>query len=967
LKPDISVIIPVFNSEKTIRILMDSINAQTKQNVEYICVDDASTDRTQEILKEYASGNEAITVLRNESNQGDFISRINAVSHSHGRYVMFADSDDELFPDYCLTAFETIEREKADVVQFSTEISYTNGLSESGVITEPKTMSAMPLSKIEHEECLLKSECWNSRVYRNYLWNKIYNGKLVRRIFSSIKRERLISTDYYFNLLFSLHAKSYVGINDVLYRYNFGGGITAQKPLQLGEYEVYLTPAVFCGKLETILPDEEYYRYLMNNTRRHFINGALDRLCKWVKADDLSLAFDKTIQAWGFDNVMDAISVASVQKRSEMAELFKNIDCFKSKKVQQEKALTIASYYPKLTNGGVERTISKICSMFADCTDRDGNNKYNVIIITDDQNEKENNLPEYAYSQRVIRETVPFIADGECYHARSNAWKTLIEKYDIDVVINNVWANSAFFTDALCIKGHEKHPFLVNHFHSFSAEMYRFRNSLAQYLTRFFSFSDGIVVMSETDERFVNAFNGCVTCIPNPLTFEPQPNDYEYEEKTILWAGRFANDKQPLEAVLTMSEIVSYVPEAKLYMVGSGNQDIEQQVQQLINNLNLNNNVELCGYSENIEDYYKRSAVLTLTSSTESFGLTLYEAASFGIPVVMYDLPWLTIVRDGRGIVTVPQRDRNKLALETVKLLQDREYRKRQSDLIKDLARDAANENLLLKWEDFLHKVISEEKVNTKNIDENILLNMITTRQNASKLSWQKENEKEKANANSYFRKMEESNNKADYFQEAATNNWQKRTEAIELANRMQSEAAANWEARNKALEQAANNWDARNKALEQAAANWQAREDAQKKQEYAWQKRTEAIELANRMQSEAAANWEARNKALEQAANNWKKRTEAIEEKRDIQQAKRELDKSFRELEKQFAELEQTHTELENDHVVLREHDLELQVKLEELQKNYDDLETQLITLAKKYKELTEHWSYKLFGKKDN
>jgi len=73
--PKISAVMPVYNREKYVRAAIDSIIGQTYTNWEFIIVDDGSTDRTLEILQEYANRDKRIKILQNGKNQGIAFSR----------------------------------------------------------------------------------------------------------------------------------------------------------------------------------------------------------------------------------------------------------------------------------------------------------------------------------------------------------------------------------------------------------------------------------------------------------------------------------------------------------------------------------------------------------------------------------------------------------------------------------------------------------------------------------------------------------------------------------------------------------------------------------------------------------------------------------------------------------------------------------------------------------------------------
>jgi glycosyltransferase involved in cell wall biosynthesis len=98
-KPLVSVIIPVYNTEKYIRQCVDSVINQTYKNLEIILVDDGSTDNSTQICDCYAARDERVSVIHKE-NGGVASARNAGIKRINGDYFTFVDSD-----DYLLSAF----------------------------------------------------------------------------------------------------------------------------------------------------------------------------------------------------------------------------------------------------------------------------------------------------------------------------------------------------------------------------------------------------------------------------------------------------------------------------------------------------------------------------------------------------------------------------------------------------------------------------------------------------------------------------------------------------------------------------------------------------------------------------------------------------------------------------------------------------------------------------------------------
>ena len=94
-----SIIVPVYNAEKTLRRCIDSILAQTYPNFELILVDDGSKDSSATIIDEYAAKDSRIIPIH-QPNGGVSSARNAGLDNAYGDYVVFIDADDYITPPY---------------------------------------------------------------------------------------------------------------------------------------------------------------------------------------------------------------------------------------------------------------------------------------------------------------------------------------------------------------------------------------------------------------------------------------------------------------------------------------------------------------------------------------------------------------------------------------------------------------------------------------------------------------------------------------------------------------------------------------------------------------------------------------------------------------------------------------------------------------------------------------------------
>lgn len=111
---DVSVLIPAYNCEKTIRRAIQSVLQQTFRDFELIIVDDGSQDGTAEVIKTIVDPR--IKYVRHPQNSGEAEARNTAVRSASGRYVAFLDSDDEWFPEKLSRQMEAIQNKRDEII-----------------------------------------------------------------------------------------------------------------------------------------------------------------------------------------------------------------------------------------------------------------------------------------------------------------------------------------------------------------------------------------------------------------------------------------------------------------------------------------------------------------------------------------------------------------------------------------------------------------------------------------------------------------------------------------------------------------------------------------------------------------------------------------------------------------------------------------------------------------------------------
>lgn len=254
---DISVVVPIYNVEKYVVRCLESLINQSYKDIEILCVDDCSTDHSLELVETIAKTESRIKVLKNKENRGLLYTRKRGVIQASGRYIMFLDSDDFYSEDACKVALETIEREQTDIVQFG--LNVINAGNAPQYECDSFENFVKPYNGKIANGMVLR-DCFFEEKYNYNLVNKIYNASLCKKAFDYIKDDYyLMAEDMLAYFCISFFAKSYFGITQLLYNYNFGIGVSRPGQLDLDGFEKRCGGAVVVKAIYNFLNEQCCY------------------------------------------------------------------------------------------------------------------------------------------------------------------------------------------------------------------------------------------------------------------------------------------------------------------------------------------------------------------------------------------------------------------------------------------------------------------------------------------------------------------------------------------------------------------------------------------------------------------------------------------------------------------------------------------------------------------------------------
>lgn len=211
----ISIIIPVYNRQHTIKKCLKTVVNQSYKNIEIIVINDGSTDNSLSIINSFAEKDERIAVI-NQENAGVEKARFNGIKTATGDFFMFVDSDDCLPLSACQKLIDAQIKTKADVVMGRIERSFfgvvkksfPNELNNNKLIKKPELMDEYYIS------------FFGVNIIPVNIFAKLYKKSLFDNIITFGLKH---GEDLCLNMHIFPNIESLYTVNDIVYTYNYGG------------------------------------------------------------------------------------------------------------------------------------------------------------------------------------------------------------------------------------------------------------------------------------------------------------------------------------------------------------------------------------------------------------------------------------------------------------------------------------------------------------------------------------------------------------------------------------------------------------------------------------------------------------------------------------------------------------------------------------------------------------------------
>ena len=387
----------------------------------------------------------------------------------------------------------------------------------------------------------------------------------------------------------------------------------------------------------------------------------------WSRSDDKVKFFSHLKN--NFTGAQLTTLIALYMNDSNMDDLldffFENRDKLFSTK---RKIKTIALYYYSMFNNGIARFLTLIIPIYLDMG-------YKIVLFTDDiDEEKDYPLPPSENIKRVVIKT-PY----EDFSGRLEEWEHYIKEYDIDLFCSHAYYGKFAPIYQILLFKMLDIPIII--------EMHSVFTVIVPYnkkLDKIYRLADGIVTLSRVEKMFWDNHGCNCYMIFNPIETKMVQNrptrNPNKNRKTILWIGKIANNKQPMEIVPIMKEVVQYIPDAKINVLADADDEaLFKNIQDSIAANSLEKNIILCGFHKDVQPFFEEADLMLMTSVVEGFSYVVAEGKMNSLPLVCYELPYLEFFRRGKGYISVRQYDRHGAAMAIVKILTDDDLRSKMS------------------------------------------------------------------------------------------------------------------------------------------------------------------------------------------------------------------------------------------------------------------------------------------------
>ena len=642
-----SIIIPVYKTEQYLEQCINALRRQTVRKFEVIFVDDGSNGNCEQIVAD--SYDSRFRYIRHEENRGLLAARITGARHAQGEFLVHLDPDDTYEPHLLQNLLNVINAcSDVDIITYWANI--IEGDKKSAF------WANNPTETVVGKEIF--SRLINGKQYWT-IWGKCIRRSLYIKAVDALDLPQdlnLTNTEDLLQFLpIAYFARKMVSIEYPGYNYFKNPQSVTMNVTQMDKWtrcftNVYNSWKYLCRFAEAQhVTEEELCR--IRNLQKGVIEWGL-KLIDPMPAKDWNEHFtvlhDCCYQSYLYNIICS-------KYMSHFYDL--DLSSVKLPTVPDRKIQTVAVLSDTMAGGGAERATAVLIRNFVE-------NGYRVVLF----NGYEPKSNEYDFP------SVPRYILPESYSVER--WDMLQKKcqeHQVDCAILIGHLHLRAYIDLICLKMTGCRIVMQEH----SAYLYPLIDSA--YYTNFFyrkpfyKIADVLTCLSDYNVKWWQTAGVSQTVyMPNFLTFKCDENvaQSSLSSSDLLFVGRISRLKGAFKAVDMMKFLITKQPEAKLYMLGRFvTEKEEKEFRDHVAARGVENNVEIVGSVTDVAAYFKKAAALVMCSRVEGAPMVLFEAKAYGVPTVLFDLPYVDSTTPEEGVVSVPQDDVKAMADRLAELL----------------------------------------------------------------------------------------------------------------------------------------------------------------------------------------------------------------------------------------------------------------------------------------------------------
>ncbi len=661
--PLVSIVVPVHNDEGTIEAALASCLAQTLREIEVVCVDDASDDGTVAVIERMQRNDSRIRLIRHEQNRSALQGRRSGVMQARGDAILFLDGDDELAPRAAESSLAAMRAADADLVQFDVTVIDRHGRSGG---TYEKRLAPRHARLTGGD--ILRELFAPGTPAQGQLWRYLFGADVLRRAYAHIPDQLVLIrvNDLPLMFLVAALAERFVSIDEKLYRYHLGRGGSGHDVDTIERARFYATAidsidsireavdsvSVTTSDAEAVLTSYSaarlwmtgfVCRQLIERADPVIVDAAISHLRSKVADDDL-------------------LAAAAAFSRRSLSALARHMSPVP---LDQRPAGSILLATSSWRTGGVAAVLATQARHLLDAG-------YRVVIVARNGGS----------DLSLVPEGIEFVelAEGNLTR-RLEAWAEVCRRFAVDLVIDHQMLYTRYWPEfAAMARAHGAAT--IGWLHNFVARPLLDRDDRLRIIEENAGVLAHVVTLSPLDVAYLKLRGvSHASYVPNPPSamlsepVRPTAKRLDNGPLRLIWWGRLEEGtKRISELIEVAAHIRRHREDFTLTVVGPDWEGFTAaKFNAAARRRGLGRQVKAVGPRRGHEllAAIDRAHGFVSTSIIEGYQLTIAEAQSRGLPVFMYELPWLTLVQDNEGIIATAQSDAAGLAAAIVRATSD--------------------------------------------------------------------------------------------------------------------------------------------------------------------------------------------------------------------------------------------------------------------------------------------------------